>query len=121
MENVLKDSEINSNLDMISLLLIEGEEIITNVKIEKGDVTFTTKGIYHTDNQGINKNKVQMKFCPKKSIDSISFVTAGTLDDDVDLYIYTTSKDEIIDVKINKNDKKLIQKIIKIVKENYLC
>lgn len=124
-------ADVGLDAEQIRDYLIEGEEVIQSYHFIRDAVILTTCGIYLVDVQGVTGKKVEVKFYPKKSIQTISFETAGTLDIDVDIKIgvnhnpFTLTEGLVehmpIEFKVPSGQSDEAKEIIRIVKQFYLC
>lgn len=77
----------DADLKYIEDFIFDDEVVIKSFQFIRDSIILTNYGIYEIDVQGLTGKKVEVKFYPKKSIKTISFETAGTLDMDVDIKI----------------------------------
>ena len=87
LNKVVGHAEIGGDTAIVEEYLAPGEEIIQSFHFIRDAVILTNYGIYDIDVQGLSGKKVQVKFYPKKTIKTISFETAGSLDFDADIKI----------------------------------
>ena len=80
-------ASVDMDADYVSEFFFDDEEIIQSFQFLRDQIVLTNYGIYDVDVQGLSGKKVEVKFFPKKTIKTISFETAGTLDFDVDIKI----------------------------------
>ena len=123
-------ADVGLDATLIEEYLSEDEEVIQSFEFLRDAVILTNYGIYTVDVQGVTGQKKEVKFYPKKSISSISFETAGTLDIDVDIKIgvvnnhMTMIEGELIrqpiEFKVPSSQTKEAKEEIQLVKQYYL-
>ena len=86
-DKVVGHAEVGGDVSIVNEYLFENEEIIQTFTFLRDSIVLTNLGIYVIDVQGLSGKKVEVKFFPKKTIKTISFESAGTLDFDVDIKI----------------------------------
>ncbi|WP_304103056.1 PH domain-containing protein [Methanobrevibacter ruminantium] len=126
---VMGRAEIGGDTSYIEEYLTTDEEIIQSFHFLRDAIILTNLGIYIMDVQGLTGKKVEVKFFPKSTIQTISFETAGTLDFDVDIKIGV--KNNIVSgksgyvhaplsFKVPRSQSEEAKEIIHLVKEYYL-
>lgn len=110
--------------------LSSDESIIASFTFLRDSITFTNKGIYFVDVQGIGK-KVEVKFFPGKNVKSVTFETAGSFDLDVDIKISIDGNTVFnangipynapLSFKVPKGQGNQAREVVKLVKDLYLC
>ncbi|WP_305512487.1 PH domain-containing protein [Methanobrevibacter sp. V14] len=130
LNKVVGHAEIGGDTAIVEEYLAPGEEIIQSFHFIRDAVILTNYGIYDIDVQGLSGKKVQVKFYPKKTIKTISFETAGSLDFDADIKIGVSNNPIVlmeggamnvpISFKVPKSQAEEAKQIIHLVKEHYL-
>lgn len=82
-----RHAEVGADLTPVMDYLFDNEEVIQSFQFLRDFIVLTNLGIYVVDVQGISGKKKEVKFFPKKTIKTISYESAGTLDIDVDIKI----------------------------------
>lgn len=129
-DKVVGHAEIGGDTSTVEEFLFPGEEIIQSFHFLRDFIVLTNLGIYVVDVQGLSGSKVETKFFPKKTIKTIAFETAGTLDMDVDIKIGVDNNPVVlmeggsvnvpIEFKVPKAQAEEAKEIIRLVKEHYL-
>ncbi|WP_371188994.1 PH domain-containing protein [Thalassotalea maritima] len=81
--------------EMVSQLLLEGEEILDAYKSMRDGVVFTNKRIIAVNVQGITGSKKDFTSLPYKNIVAFSVETSGTFDLDSELEIYFSALGQV--------------------------
>lgn len=125
---IMGKSTVGVDEKIIADYMIDGEEFIMGFTFIRDSIILTNFGIYMIDVQGVTGKKVEVKFIPGKSISNVSFETAGTFDLDVDIKIgvhnnfSSVSGGSVpISFKVDSEQSEEAKKIVKLIKENYLC
>lgn len=123
-------ADVGADSAVVEEYLAPGEEIIQTFHFIRDSVVLTNYGIYEIDVQGLSGKKVEVKFYPKKTIKTISFESAGTLDFDVDIKIGVSNNPVYlengmamnvpIEFKVPKSQADEAKQIVHLVKEHYL-
>ena len=103
--------------EMVTELLIDGEEIIDAYKSMRDGVVFTSKRIIAVNVQGITGSKKDFTSLPYKNIVAYSVETSGTFDLDSELEIYFSALGK---VKFEFNGETSILAISKVISEHTL-
>ncbi|REL27807.1 PH domain-containing protein [Thalassotalea euphylliae] len=103
--------------EMVTELLIDGEEIIDAYKSMRDGVVFTSKRIIAVNVQGITGSKKDFTSLPYKNIVAYSVETSGTFDLDSELEIYFSALGK---VKFEFNGQTSILAISKVISEHTL-
>ncbi|REL36335.1 PH domain-containing protein [Thalassotalea euphylliae] len=103
--------------EMVTELLIDGEEIIDAYKSMRDGVVFTSKRIIAVNVQGITGSKKDFTSLPYKNIVAYSVETSGTFDLDSELEIYFSALGK---VKFEFNGQASILAISKVISEHTL-
>lgn len=74
--------------DIISLLFVEGEQIIGTYQAIRDGVVFTNKRIIAINVQGVTGKKKDISSLPYSKIQAFSVETAGTIDLDSELELW---------------------------------
>lgn len=116
--------------DYVSEFFFDDEEIIQSYQFLRDQIVLTNYGIYDVDVQGLSGKKVEVKFFPKKTIKTISFETAGTLDFDVDIKIGVSGNTTVttdgaaysapLSFKVPSAQAEEAKQIVNLVKKHYL-
>ena len=130
LDNLMGNAEIDTDPSMVEEFLFQDENVIQTYKFYRDSIVLTTHGIYVIDVKGLSGKKIEIKFIPKKSINWISFETAGTMDLDVDIQIgvennvgFTTEGmpyNAPISIKVKADQVNQAKDVIKLVKKYYL-
>lgn len=123
-------ASVDMDADYVSEFFFDDEEIIQSFQFLRDQIVLTNYGIYDVDVQGLSGKKVEVKFFPKKTIKTISFETAGTLDFDVDIKIGVDGNTTVtaegaaysapLSFKVPSDQAGEVKEIVRLVKENYL-
>lgn len=121
---------MSNNNKYVEDFLSNDESIIASFTFLRDSITFTNKGIYFVDVQGIGK-KVEVKFFPGKNVKSVTFETAGSFDLDVDIKISIDGNTVFnangipynapLSFMVPKGQGNQAREVVKIVKDLYLC
>ena len=84
----LHPDEKNSFANIISPILVGGEQIISSYKSVRDGVVFTTKRIITINVQGVTGKKKDFTSLPYNKIQAFSVETAGFLDTDCELELW---------------------------------
>ena len=123
-------AEVGADLTPVMDYLFDNEEVIQSFQFLRDSIVLTNLGIYVVDVQGISGKKKEVKFFPKKTIKTISYESAGTLDIDVDIKIGVDNNPMIlmeggsvnipISFKVPSSQAEEAKEIIMLVKRHYL-
>lgn len=121
---------MNNDNKYVKDFLSNDESIIASFTFLRDSITFTNKGIYFVDVQGLGK-KVEVKFFPGKNVKSVTFETAGNFDLDVDIKISIDGNTVFnangipynapLSFKVPKGQGNQAREVVKLVKDLYLC
>lgn len=121
---------MNNENKYVEDFLSNDESIIASFTFLRDSITFTNKGIYFVDVQGLGK-KVEVKFFPGKNVKSVTFETAGNFDLDVDIKISIDGNTVFntngipynapLSFKVPKGQGNQAREVVKLVKDLYLC
>lgn len=121
---------MDMDADYVSEFFFDDEEIIQSYQFLRDQIVLTNYGIYDVDVQGLSGKKVEVKFFPKKTIKTISFETAGTLDFDVDIKIGVSGNTTVttdgaaysapLSFKVPSAQAEEAKQIVNLVKKHYL-
>ncbi len=124
-------ADVGADLSPVMDYLFDDEEVIQAFQFFRDSIVLTTLGIYVVDIQGLSGKKVEVKFYPKKAIQTISYETAGTFDIDVDIKIGVTGNHVVlhngaaysapISFKVPSEQAEEAKNIVYLVKKFYLC
>lgn len=84
----LKPVDINEGLQLVSPMLIEGENVFACFKTVRDMVIFTNKRVIAVNVQGITGTKKDFTSLPYSKVQAFSVETAGTLDLDCELELW---------------------------------
>lgn len=94
-------------------VLLDGETVERGFKVIRDVWLFTSLRLIILDIQGFTGKKQSFHTIPYKSIRHFSIETAGTFDDDCDMYIYVASMDSCLHYEFSKGvDVISIQKML---------
>jgi hypothetical protein len=74
--------------------LMEGETVHVGYKLIRDFIAFTDRRVLIVDKQGLSGKKTQYISVPYRAVSRFSVETAGTLDIDTDILIWTTGGTE---------------------------
>lgn len=90
--------------------LMEGEPIHVGYRLIRDSIAFTDRRVLIVDRQGITGRKAQYVSVPYRAITRFAVETAGTLDIDTDILIWTMGGDDPIRMACRRdNDMRGIQ------------
>lgn len=92
---VFKLKQNDDYADIVSDLLIPGEDVLGAFKSMRDGVVFTSKRIIAVNVQGITGSKKDFTSLPYKNIVAYSIETSGTLDIDSELQVYFSALGKI--------------------------
>ena len=81
--------------DVVSHLLIEGEEVVSGFKTLRDKVVFTNRRIIAINVQGVTGKKIAYTSIPYSKIQTYSIETAGNFDMDSELDVWISSVGKI--------------------------
>lgn len=113
----LHPDEKNSFANIISPILVGGEQIISSYKSVRDGVVFTTKRIITINVQGVTGKKKDFTSLPYNKIQAFSVETAGFLDTDCELELWFSGLGK---VKIEFINTLNISEICKLISEKVL-
>ena len=113
----LHPDEKNSFANIISPILVGGEQIISSYKSVRDGVVFTTKRIITINVQGVTGKKKDFTSLPYNKIQAFSEETAGFLDTDCELELWFSGLGK---VKIEFINTLNISEICKLISEKVL-
>ena len=130
MNKIIGHADVGGDTKIIEEYLNSNEEIIQSFHFIRDAIILTNFGIYLINVQGVSGKKVEVKFYPKKTIRTISFETAGTLDFDVGIKIGVSNNPIVLDeggsvnvpieFKVPKSQSQEAKQIVQLVKQHYL-
>ncbi|MGL4762840.1 MAG: PH domain-containing protein [Sarcina sp.] len=130
-DKLMGNGSIVTDASIINEYLLNNEQVIMGFKFIRDSIVLTNLGIYMIDVQGITGKKVEVKFIPGKSVSNVSFETAGTFDLDVDIKIGVQNNTALgangvpynapISFKVPSAQSNEAKKIVKLIKQYYLC
>ncbi|MAY63454.1 MAG: cytoplasmic protein [Rhizobiales bacterium] len=94
-KSVFKLKKNDAYADIVSALLMQGEEIVCAFKSMRDGVVFTDRRIIAVNVQGITGSKRDFTSLPYKNIVAYSVETAGTFDLDSELEIYFSALGQV--------------------------
>jgi hypothetical protein len=83
-------------------ILVNNEEIVASYKLIRDSIIFTTERLLLINVQGITGSKIEYKSIPYSSVKVFSMETAGTLDLDCEIKLYTHGLTLPVDLKFKK-------------------
>ncbi len=118
-QNLFGNAEVRTDSKVLLPYLSTGEEIFTILKVFRDEVCFTNKGVYIIDVQGVSGRKRQIKFIPKKHVETVTFETAGPIDMDTEVELTIRGEDPL-KIKVTRTQEDVVSNLIVFIKENYL-
>ena len=124
-------ASVDMDADYVSEFFFDDENIIQSFQFLRDQIVLTNYGIYDVDVQGLSGKNVEVKFFPKKTIKTISFETAGTLDFDVDVKIGVSGNTTVtadggaaysapLSFKVPSSQAEEAKQVVHLVKKHYL-
>lgn len=89
--------EINDKLHTDIPMLLEEENVIRAFAQARDMFIYTNRRFIIVDTKGLSGQRVKYKSIPYKHVDSFVFETAGHLDRDAEIYLYTTTSSIFFD------------------------
>ena len=99
-------------LQIISPMMIAGEEIVQAFKGMRDGVVFTNKRVFAINVQGVTGKKKDFTSIPYSKITTYSLETAGTFDLDAELELYLSGVGKVKFEFTGSTDVKVICKLI---------
>ncbi|WP_395340874.1 PH domain-containing protein [Ningiella sp. W23] len=84
----------------LSPILADNESVVKAYKMVRDLSVFTSKRLIFIDKQGVTGRKVDYLSIPFKSITTFNIQTAGRFDTDCELKVWTSGRDEPIELEI---------------------
>lgn len=100
---VFGNANISSELSQDILdVLLDGEKILFSFKLVRDEIAFTSWRVIYMNKKGVSGKQTEITTYPLNNITSVSKQSAGSLDSNVEIFIYIKGLEYPVTLKFNK-------------------